>query len=66
MTGNVDLKQLGSIADWIINIGKRGSGDPKTARREQEKIISMAVGFGKYGRQQILDEIKRRKDSGEA
>ena len=58
---NLDLKSLDRIVDWILDIGKRGAGDPKTARREQEKIISMAVGFGKYSRQQILDEIKRRK-----
>lgn len=61
MTGNINLKQLGSIVDWILDIGKRGAGDPKTARRQQEGVIAHAVAFGAFSRQQILDEIKRRK-----
>lgn len=58
---NLNLNSLDRIVDWILDIGKRGAGDPKTARRQQEGVIAHAVAFGAFSRQQILDEINRRK-----
>lgn len=57
----LNLNNLDRIVDWILDIGKRGAGDPKTARRQQEGVIAHAVAFGAFSRQEILDEIKRRK-----